>query len=230
LKPVFEHEIKEYYCAAGSELFCLLGGLPVGNFQRKSMSRLSMLYGAAALSTLSLIPVVAFAQEGGPCTDDIAKLRRVLATQVGMGAPVSEPDTGQRKGPNEASGQQADTSTTGSTAKPVGTPETDRAQKGGASRESGGTPGTVGGVSGPVGAAAGSGQADGIATGRIATSPEDVRRQGGDAKASADLSSEDKVSQAKTALQRATDLNAKGDQSCREAIQQAQKLIPEQGR
>jgi hypothetical protein len=243
LKPVFEHEIKECYWAAGFELFCLLGGLPVGNFQRKSMSRLSMLYGAAALSTLSLIPVVAFAQEGGPCTDDIAKLRRVLATQVGMGAPVSEPDTGQRKGPNEASGQQADTSTTGSTAKPVGTPETDRAQKGGASRESGGTPGTVGGVSGPVGAAAGSGQADGIATGRIATSPEDVRRQsenrpttaaaaakGGDAKASADLSSEDKVSQAKTALQRATDLNAKGDQSCREALQQAQKLMPEQGR
>lgn len=207
------------------------------------MSRFSMLCGAAALSALSLIPAAAFAQEGGPCTDDIAKLRRVLATQVGMGAPVSEPDTGQRKGPNEASGQQANTSTTEGTAKPVGTRETDRAQKGGASRESGGTPGTVGGVSGPVGAAAGSGQADGIATGRIATSPEDVRRQsenrpttaaaaakGGDAKASADLSSEDKVSQAKSALQRATDLNAKGDQSCREALQQAQKLMPEQGR
>ena len=49
------------------------------------MSRLSMLCGAAALSTLSLIPAAAFAQEGGPCTDDIAKLRRELSTQVGMG-------------------------------------------------------------------------------------------------------------------------------------------------
>lgn len=207
------------------------------------MSRLSILCGAAALSTLSLIPAAAFAQEGGPCTDDIAKLRRELSTQVGMGAPVSEPDYGQRKGPNEASGQQSAGSTTGSTAKPVGTPDTDRAQQGGASRETGGTPGTVGGVSGPVGAATGSGQADGIASGRIATSPEDVRRQsenrptaaaaaakGGDAKASADLSSEDKVSQAKMALQRATDLNAKGDQSCREALQEAQKLMPQQGR
>jgi hypothetical protein len=207
------------------------------------MSRFSLICGATALSALSLFPAAAFAQEGGPCTDDIAKLRRVLAAQVGMGAPVSEPDYGQRKGPNEASGQQAAGNTTGGTAKSVGTPDTDRAQKGGASRESGGTPGTVGGVSGPVGAAAGSGQADGVASGRVATSPEDVRRQsenrptaaaaaakGGDAKASAELSSEDKVSQAKMALQRATDLNAKGDQSCREALQQAQKLMPEQGR
>lgn len=206
------------------------------------MSRLSMLCGAAALSTLSLIPAAAFAQEGGPCTDDIAKLRRELSTQVGMGAPVSEPDYGQRKGPNEASDQKS-AGNTGSNVKPVGTPETDRAQQGGASRESGGTPGTVGGVSGPTAAATGTGQADAVASGRIATSPEDVRRQsenrptaaaaaakGGDAKTSADLSAEDKVSQAKMALQRATDLNAKGDQSCREALQQAQKLMPQQGR
>jgi hypothetical protein len=204
------------------------------------MTRFRTLYGAVALSLASFVPVSASAQEGGPCTDDIAKLRRELGTRVGMGAPVSEPDYGQRKGPNEASGQQATGNTTGGTAKPVGTPDTDRAQKGGASRESGGTPGTVGGVSGPVGAATGSGQADGIASGRVATSPEDVRRQsenrptsaaeaakGGEAKASAELSSEDKVSQAKTALQRATDLNAKGDQSCRDAVQQAQKLMPQ---
>lgn len=205
------------------------------------LSRLTMLCGAAALSTLSLIPAVAFAQEGGPCTDDIAKLRRELDTRVGMGAPVSEPDAGQRKGPDKASDQTASTATD-SKVKPVGTPETDRAQQGGASRESGGTPGTVGGVSGPT-AAAGKGQADAVASGRIATSPEDVRRQsenrptaaaaaaqGGDAKASPGPSSEDKVSQAKMALQRATDLNAKGDQSCREALQQAQKLMPQQGR
>ena len=50
------------------------------------------------------------------------------------------------------------------------------------------------------------------------------------AKASASSSSEDKVSQAKMALQRAVDLNAKGDQTCREAVTQAQNLMPQQGR
>ncbi|MGA4555659.1 hypothetical protein [Methylorubrum aminovorans] len=205
------------------------------------MSRLRLLCGAVAFTACSFAPAV-YAQEGGPCTDDIAKLKRDLGTQVGMGAPVSEPDYGQRKGPNEAAGQNASTGpTTGSTAKPVGTPDTDRAQQGGASRESGGTPGTVGGVSGPVGAAAGKDQADAVASGRIATSPADVRRQsenrptaaaaaaqGGDAKAGAEQSSEDKVSQAKMALQRAVDLNAKGDQGCREAVKQAQSLMPQQ--
>lgn len=205
------------------------------------MSRLRLLCGAVALAACSFAPAV-HAQEGGPCTDDIAKLKRDLGTQVGMGAPVSEPDYGQRKGPNEAAGKSASTGpTTGSTAKPVGTPDTDRAQQGGASRESGGTPGTVGGVSGPVGAAAGKDQADAVASGRVATSPEDVRRQsenrptaaaaaaqGGDAKAGTEPSSEDKVSQAKMALQRAVDLNAKGDQGCREAVKQAQSLMPKQ--
>lgn len=206
------------------------------------MTRLHLLCGATAFAALALSSG-AFAQEGGPCTDDIAKLRRDLGTQVGMGAPVSEPDYGQRKGPNDAAGRNEAANATGSTTKPVGTPDTDRAQGGGASRESGGTPGTVGGVSGPVGAATGSGQADSVASGRIATSPEDVRRQsenrptaaaaaaqGGDAKASSDRSSEDKVSQAKMALQRAVDLNAKGDQGCREAVKQAQGLMPGQGR
>ena len=204
------------------------------------MRRFNLFRGAAALSALTLFPTIALAQEGGPCSDDIAKLRRDMDTHVGMGAPTSEPDYGQRKGPQDTSGQQA-ASTSGSTAKPVGTPETDHAQKGGASRESGGTPGTVGGVSGPVGAANGTGQADAVATGRIATSPEDVRRQsenrptaaaaaaqGGDAKASPGLSSEDKVSQAKAAVQRAVDLNAKGDQSCRDAVKEARNLLPQQ--
>src|SRR3954451_9316806 len=98
------------------------------------MTRLPLLCGAVALTAFSLSSA-AFAQEGGPCTDDIAKLKRDLGTQVGMGAPVSEPDYGQRKGPNETAGQQSGGNTTGSTAKPVGTPDTDRAQKGGASRE-----------------------------------------------------------------------------------------------
>ncbi|MDO9429213.1 MAG: hypothetical protein Q7T93_20615 [Methylobacterium sp.] len=206
------------------------------------MSRFKMLCGAAALSTLGLMSTAAFAQEGGPCSDDIAKLKRELGTQVGMGAPVSQPDTGQRKGPNDGSADHT-ASTTASAANPVGNAETDRAQQGGASKATGGSPGTVGGVSGPVAAAAGTGQADSVASGRIATSPADVRAQsenkptaaveaskGGEPSASVKLSDEDKVSQAKTALQRATDLNAKGDQSCRDAVQQARSLMPQQGR
>jgi hypothetical protein len=210
------------------------------NLEETRMRRLNLFCGAAALSVLTLIPAAALAQEGGPCTDDIAKLRRDVDARVGMGAPTSEPNYGQRKGPDNVSSQQT-AGTSGGTAKPVGTPDTDRAQQGGASRESGGTPGTVGGVSGPVGAATGTGQGDAVASGRIATSPEDVRRQsesrptaaaaaaqGGDAKASPDGSSEDKVSQAKAALQRAVDLNAKGDQSCRDAVKQARDLLPQQ--
>ncbi|KQP63278.1 hypothetical protein ASG60_18825 [Methylobacterium sp. Leaf469] len=206
------------------------------------MSRFKLLCGAAVLSTMGLMNTAVFAQEGGPCSDDIAKVKRELGTQVGMGAPVSQPDTGQRKGPNDGSADQA-AGTTASTAKPVGNAETDRAQQGGASKATGGSPGTVGGVSGPVGAATGTGQADSVASGRIATSPADVRAQsenkptaaveaskGGEASASASLSPEDKISQAKTALQRATDLNAKGDQSCRDAVQQARSLMPQQGR
>jgi len=206
------------------------------------MRQFNLLGGAAALTALTLIPAVSLAQEGAPCTDAIAQLRRDMGNQVGMGAPTSEPDYGQRKGP-ENGGSQQTASATGSTAKPVGTPDTDRAQKGGASRESGGTPGTVGGVSGPVGSASGKGPADDVASGRIATSPDDVRRQsenrptaaaaaaqGGDAKASPGLASEDKVSQAKSALQRAVDLNAKGDQSCRDAVQEARNLLPQSGR
>lgn len=202
------------------------------------MSRLLLLYGTPALLALGLSPMAALAQ-GGPCTDDIAKLSRQLGTQVGLGAPVSEPGYGQRTGPNET----ADHPATAATANPVGSAETDRAQKGGASRESGGTPGTVGGVSGPVGASTGTGQADAVASGRVATSPDDVRRQsenrptaaqaasqGGDATVSAGASSEDKVSQAKMVLQRAVDLNAKGDGACADAVRQARDLAPQQGR
>jgi len=205
------------------------------------MQRFKMISGAAAFSLLGFVSTAALAQEGGPCSDEIAKLKRELGTQVGMGAPVSQPDTGQQKGPSAASADQT-AGTTGGTAKP-GTAETDRAQQGGASRESGGSPGTVGGVAGPVAAAAGKGPANSVANGQIATSPADVRAQsenkptaaaeaskGGEASASASLSSEDKVSQAKTALQRATDLNAKGDTSCRDAVQQARALMPQQGR
>lgn len=48
-----------------------------------------------------------------PYTDDIAMLNRELGTQVGIGAPGSPPDTGQRKGPSSASSDQT-VNTTGS--------------------------------------------------------------------------------------------------------------------
>jgi hypothetical protein len=198
-----------------------------------------MFCGAVAVAALSLSATVASAQEGGPCTDDIAKLKRDLGTQVGMGAPVSQPDAGQQKGPNAGSAGQTATAT-GSTAGAGAQAGRDK-QGDGATREGGGSPGTVGGVAGPVAAASGSAQADAVATGQVATSPADVRAQSENkptaaAKAaqgeapttSANLSTEDKISQAKTALQRATDLNAKGDQSCRDAVEQARNLMPQQ--
>ncbi|MGU3469143.1 hypothetical protein ACLBXO_30295 [Methylobacterium sp. C33D] len=165
-------------------------------------------------------------------------MKRDLGTRVGMGAPVSQPDAGQQKGPGAGSAGQAAT-TTGSTAGPGAQAGRDK-QGDGATREGGGSPGTVGGVAGPVAAASGSAQADAVATGRVATSPADVRAQSenrptaaakaaqGEAPtASASLSTEDRISQAKTALQRATDLNAKGDLSCRDAVQQARTLMPQ---
>lgn len=60
--------------------------------------------------------------------------------------------------------------------------------------------------------------------------PAQATSQGEDAKAPADAASEDKVSQAKMALQRAIDHNAKGDQGCSEALKQAQDLALQQGR
>ncbi|MCJ2085388.1 hypothetical protein MKK88_05190 [Methylobacterium sp. E-005] len=200
--------------------------------------RLKMFCSAAAIAAFACATTVASAQEGGPCTDDIAKLKRDLGTQVGMGAPVSQPDAGQQKGPNAGSaGQTADT--TGMTAAESGHDK----PRDGVTREGGGSPGTVGGVAGPVAAATGTAQANAVANGQVATSPADVRAQSenkptaaakaaqGEAPStSANLSSEDKISQAKSALQRATDLNAKGDQSCRDAVQEARNLLPQSSR
>lgn len=191
------------------------------------MTRLTWLSGAA-LAALCLAPSAALAD--GPCTNDIAQLGRQLGGQVGLGAPVSEPGAGQQVEKNVTSGQ---TNTAGGTS---GTSATDRSQPGGASRTSGGSPGTVGGVAGPVGAGAGNGTASGVASGAIATSPEDVRRQSEGKPTTAvaaakpggatDTASSDKVSQAKMALQRAVDLNAKGDKACMDAIRDARNLMP----
>ncbi|MCK2054197.1 hypothetical protein [Methylobacterium sp. 37f] len=41
---------------------------------------------------------------------------------------------------------------------------------------------------------------------------------------------EDKLSEAKMALQRAIDLNAEGDPSCRDAVADPRKLMPHKGR
>jgi len=186
------------------------------------MTRFSLLCGAAAFATLGLAPAVALA--AGPCTSDIAQLGKQLGSQNGLGAPVSEPGAGQHVDKNAASQQ----------ASAAATPK-DKGEPGGASRTGGGSAGTVGGVAGAAGTAAGGGTAAGIASGAIATSPEDVRRQSEGKPTTAaqaatgtpDSSSEknDKISQAKSALQRAVDLNAKGDKSCMGAIDDARNLM-----
>lgn len=211
------------------------------DIERINLLRLKMFCSAAAIAACAFAASAASAQEGGPCTDDIAKLKRELGTQVGMGAPVSQPDAGQQKGPN--SGSAGKTAETTGTSSPSAA-DADGGKRGnGTTREGGGSPGTVGGVAGPVAAATGNAQADAVASGQVATSPADVRAQSenkptaaakaaqGEAPSgSATLSTEDKISQAKGALQRATDLNAKGDQSCRDAVQEAQKLMPQPSR
>jgi hypothetical protein len=173
-----------------------------------------------ALLALGLMSTAALA--AGPCTDDIAKLGRQLAAMPGLGAPISEPAAGLSVGQKTAQ--------TGQTAPAAA----DKAQPGGASLAGGGSPGTVGGVAGPVGAATGSQQANQVATGQIATSPADVRLQSEGKPTMAQQAaqgqsvaagSDDKASQAKMALQRATDLNAKNDASCKSEIDRAQALI-----
>jgi hypothetical protein len=162
------------------------------------MTRSRMMGGAALLAVLGLTPMAALA--AGPCSNEIAQVNKMAGPQ----------------GTNTAAN--------------------DHSQPGGANRTTGGSAGTVGGVAGPVGTAAGGGQANGVASGQIATSPEDVRRQseglpttaaaaqsGGMNHAASDRA--DKVSMAKSDLQKATDLSAKGDKSCMTYIRQAQDLI-----
>ena len=189
------------------------------------MTRSRMMGGAALFAALGLAPGLApvTALAAGPCSNEVAQLGKQLSSQTGLGAPISEPGAGQQVDKNAA---------------PQGTnmAANDRSQPGGASRTTGGSPGTVGGVAGPVGPAAGSGQANGIASGQIATSPEDVRRQseglpttaaaaksGSTNQAAANQA--DKVSMAKSDLQKATDLSAKGDKSCMTYIQHAQGMM-----
>lgn len=185
------------------------------------MTRSRMMGGAALLAALGLTPMAAFA--AGPCSNEIAQLGKHLSSQTGLGSPVSEPSAGQQV--NKMAGPQG-----------TNTAANDRSQPGGANRTTGGSAGTVGGVAGPVGTAAGGGQANAVASGQIATSPEDVRRQseglpttaaaaqsGGMSHAASDRA--DKVSMAKSDLQKATDLSAKGDKSCMTYIRQAQDLI-----
>ncbi len=155
----------------------------------------------------------------GPCSDDIAQLSRQLGTMPGLGAPLS----GVAAGPGST--QSAQTGDTGAAQ------ASDHAQPGGASKAAGGSPGTVGGASGTA-----VGSKDAVASGQVATSDQDVRNQsvgkptaaqvastGGAAPATA---GDDRVSQAKMSLQKAVDLNAKGDSSCSAAVRQTRSLMP----
>ncbi len=180
--------------------------------------------GIALSATLALAPA---ARAAGPCTSDIAQLGRQLGTMNGMGAPVSEPDNGQQVG--MASAKRMDTA------------PSDHKQSGGASLVGGGSPGTVGGVSGAAGGGGNPQAKDAVASGQVATSAADVRRQSagkptmaqqaaadnGKGSGGTTMANDDKVSQAKAALQRAVDQNAKGDSGCMQSIQQVRALMPQ---
>ena len=177
----------------------------------------SGLFRIALTFSVAACPVAALA---GPCSDDIATLSRQLGGMPGLGAPISEPAAGLGVGRGSAQAGKQDAAGA-----------SDRAQPGGASLAGGGSPGTVGGVSGTA-----LGAKDPVASGQVATSDQDVRRQsvgkptlaqeatngGGGASTAKD----DKVSEAKMSLQKAIDLNAKGDSSCSAAIAKTRDLMP----
>lgn len=195
--------------------------------------------GIVCLAALGIAPVAAHAD--GPCTNDIAQLRRQLADVPSLGAPVSEPGAGQTVGRETA---RNDTGTNG--AGTSGASSAGQHSSGGASLAAGGSPGTVGGAAGAVGAAAGQSSQNAVASGQVATSAEDVRRQSegkptmaaqaaqqassggaGSGAATVNTTASDKASQAKAALQRAVDLNAQNDDSCHKAINDARQLAPQ---
>ncbi|MGI4975531.1 MAG: hypothetical protein ACRYG6_01180 [Janthinobacterium lividum] len=190
------------------------------------MRHINLACGIALSAALGLAPLAARADGG--CSADIATLGKQIGSKSGLGAPVSEPDTGQDVGKaNTASMNQAASSDTGN--------------KSGTNVAKGGSPGTVGGAAGSVGGGALNKQADAVASGQVATSSADVRRQSagkptmaqqavqdnGKGSSGNVMASEDKVSQAKAALQRATDLNAKGDKGCAKAVTEARNLLPQ---
>ncbi len=190
------------------------------------MRTINLACGIALSAALGLAPLAARADGG--CSADIAALGKQIGSKSGLGAPVSQPDTGQDVGKaNAGSMNQASSSDTGN--------------KSGTNVAKGGSAGTVGGAAGSVGGGALSKQADAVASGQVATSSADVRRQSAGKPTMAQqavqdngkdtgkdmMASDDKVSQAKAALQRATDLNAKGDKGCAKAVTEARNLMPQ---
>ena len=190
------------------------------------MRHARLVCGLAFSAALGLAPLAARADGG--CSADIATLGKQISAKSGLGAPVSEPDTGQTVG-SGSTGQMNQPASAGGT------------DKSGTNVVKGGSAGTVGGAAGAVGGGGTGKQADAVASGQVATSSADVRRQsagkptmaqqsvqdGGKGDGNATMASDDKVSQAKAALQRATDLNAKGDKGCAKAVTEARNLMPQ---
>ncbi len=190
------------------------------------MTYARLVCGVAVSAALGLAPLAARADGG--CSADIASLGKQIGSMSGLGAPVSQPDTGQDVGKDNAGQMSQQASGSGT-------------DKSGTNLATGGSAGTVGGAAGAVGGGGSGKQADAVASGQVATSSADVRRQSagkptmaqqavqdqGKGDGNATMASDDKVSQAKAALQRATDLNAKGDQSCAQAVTEARNLMPQ---
>ncbi len=197
------------------------------------MARTGLLYAAVTSAALGIIPAAAFA--AGPCSNQIAQLGKQLSQQNGLGAPVSEPGAGQNVSSSPEQSMNGKMAATAGSAADART---------GGKNPMGTSAGTAGGVAGTTGAAAGTETAQGIASGQIATSPADVRRQseglptaaqaaanhasgtGGQGNLMSNAATKaDKVSMAKSDLQNATTLSAKGDKSCMRYIQHARSMM-----
>lgn len=169
------------------------------------------------------------ARADGGCSADIAALGRQVGSMDGLGAPLSEPGAGQNVGMGSTDQMNQQAATSGN-------------DKDGNKLAMGRSAGTVGGAAGAVGGGGMGQQADAVASGEVATSSADVRRQSagkptmaqqaiqdnGKGNGNAMMAPENKVSQAKAALQRATDLNANGDKTCAKAVSEARNLMPHQ--
>ncbi len=164
---------------------------------------------AVLASCAALAPAAAFA---GPCSDDIAAVGRQLSQSPALGPATTGTLTGSNPGNAPSGGQSA------------------MSDKKGTSADN------------RVGGTAGTKELD-AASSNVATSDADVRQQQlGKPTAAAQgksngvetapgshpgttTASDDKMSRAKMAWQKAVDLNAQNDPSCRGAISQARSAL-----
>ncbi len=174
--------------------------------------RTSRLCGTAFAMSVSLFPLAAWA---GPCSDDIASIGKQLSQSASLGPATTGTLTGSNPGSTPQSGQSNMANSKGTSA----------------DSRVGGTAGT---------------KEVNAASANVATSDADVRQQqlghptaagasqmndkgsvetkpGGRTASTSD--SDDRMSRAKMAWQKAVDLNAQNDDSCKGAVAQARSAL-----